>query len=684
MNNKIKMSVVMSLLIFTTQGIANESKEKISLEEIKVSESNSYKRDDLVLSSPTNMYRIEKSAQFGTEVLTQEDIQAHRPKDIFDLLNKATGVDLTYQGRKSPFIVNMRGGGSITYIIDGAILPSTSNRILQKIPMIAIEEIQIVRSSTALSLAPTIGLGASNSGSGNNIGFVIIRTKQPKKTEGIISAYLEKSESHPVANGQSAYVGTTFGNIDEVNGYIGGMASRYDRPSNDYWFDGSGADSGMINGGINYGGFALNLMGYKDEGRHEMQRGIKTDGSLDNSKWYYDPIKTSIISIDGSMAWSENQVSLFSISTVEYQQDEHNENFTSNTIPPNKHYKEETQTYSLRHNARFGNTFVQLGGQYSNSQGDGANLSNGFNKFDTSVYGYALTVEQTFFDGDLVLDAGFRRDQKHIKTSAQAKNQAAFDKNLKANNDVDLSPANVFALGGVYSIDSLHRINARFMKAKEGGGSDFDLITKNGKSLHEENQVRYEIGIEGNYAKYLNIMGTYFDVDIENQKTATNDIYTDTKGNEYYYYTEQDSHRKGLELVINGTINKNTRYKFAWTHMLKNATGSNDSIGLSSPKNLYTALVSHTWLDYRFNISAKKSDSYSSSTSAMGVSTDVHLGGYTRVDANIEKDFNLNGYTATTKLYSRNLTDDQYATRYTTGYYYDRGRVVGLELTLAF
>lgn len=683
MKSKIKMSLCLVAMLSTCSVYAQSN---YKLEKVSVKETNTYERDDIALSSPTNIYRIEKSAQFGTEVLTQEDIQAHRPKDIFDLLNKATGLDLTTHGRKSPFFINMRGGGSITYIIDGAILPSTSNRILQKIPMIAIEEVQIIRSSTALSLAPTIGIGASNSGSGTNIGFVIIRTKQPKKTEGIISTYLEKSESHPVANGQSIYIGTTFGDTNGVNGYVGGMGSRFDRPSDDNWFDGGSADSRMFNGGIKYSGFSLNLMGYKDKGRHEFQRGITTDGTLDGSKWYYDPIKTTILSLDGSMAWNENQISLFSLSTVDYKQDEHNENFYNDSVGF-RHYEEEIQTYSLRHNARFGDTFMQLGGQYSQSEGFGPNLSNNFNKFDTNVFGYAISIEQTLLNGDLVIDAGFRRDQKHIKNAVQAKNQAAFEKNSNANNDVDLAPANVYALGAVYEINNLHRLNARAMFANEGGGGDFDLTTKNGESLHEENQVRYEVGLEGNYTKYFNAMLTYFNVDIEHEKIATNDTYT-INGSEYYYYTEQDTQREGLEIVLKGVIDGNTRYNFSWTHMLKNkstsSNGSSESIGISSPRNVFSALISHNWNDYRFNISGKKVSSYSTSNSAMGVATDVNLGDYTRIDLNIAKDFVFKSYTTTAKLYGRNITDDNYATRYTTGYYYDRGLVTGLELTLVF
>lgn len=134
--------------------------------------SGAYERDDIKLDSINNLYRVESSAKAGVQVITQKEIEAYHPKDVLDLLDKAIGIDVTFHGRKSPFFVNVRGGGSLTYIIDGAILPSPANRILQKIPTKAIEEIQIIRGSTALALAPSIGIGASNSGSGINTGFV--------------------------------------------------------------------------------------------------------------------------------------------------------------------------------------------------------------------------------------------------------------------------------------------------------------------------------------------------------------------------------------------------------------------------------------------------------------------------------------------------------------------------------
>lgn len=678
-NNYLSKVFTINIIALVTSSILQAQETNIFLAPISIedsSDNSSYKqREDLKLSSTKNLYRVEKTAQFGTEIITEEEIKAQNPKDIFDLLNKTTGLDVTYQGRKHPYFVNMRGGGNITYILDGAILTDTADRILVKIPMSVIEEIQIVRSSTSLTLAPSIGIGASNSGSGNNIGFIIIRTKQAKKTEGVISNWYEKTPSHPSANGQNIYAGTTFSKSNDLSGFIGGMLSKYDRPSNDDWFDGSDTQAGMVNTGITYNKFKMNLMGYKDEGMFEFQKGVDKTGAISTVEWYYDPLKTTILSLDGNYAWTENQITLFSLSNTKYEHTEH--------TPNAKDYEEKTKTYSLRHNMTFDDTLVQLGGQITNSKGDGANLSNTYNSYDTSVYGYALSVEQELFDNSLILNAGYRIDQKKIDHSTATKNQTSFNNLKNVNSDSELPKAKVLALGAMYHIDDMHSLNARYMKANEGGG-DFDLVTQDNSELHEEKQDRYEIGIEGHYSKVFNPMITYFDVDIKNEKTATSNTYKDSSNNEYYYYTEQDTRRKGLEFAIEGIINGTTTYKLSYTKILDNITNNTNSIGIDTPKSLYTAMISHTWDSYLFNISAKKVSEYTSSSSAMGTSTDGDLGNYTRVDTNISKDFKIFNFDSVFKIYGRNITDENYATRYTTGYYYDRGRVIGAEFSLLF
>lgn len=643
-------------------------------------------RHDIDPDSLRNPYRVERTARFGTEVLGREEIEALNPKDVLDLLDKAVGMNMTYQGRRSPFFLDERGGGNLTYILDGAVLPGNFNRILQKIPLAAIEQVQVVRGSTSLALGPSIPAGASNSSSGITTGFVIIRTRQPKEVELEASAFVEQADSQPSAQGASLYAGAQLGRPGSVSGHVGGVVSRRDVPSKDSWFDGQDADAQMFVGGIAVGGFSVGVTAYKDKGRFEMQRGVTMAGTLDASKWYYDPLQTHLASWNAGMAWSENQSTLLNFFDTRFNQEEHNESF-ANTTATIREFEEKTSGYSLRHNARFGNTLVQLGKQRTNSEGFGPNTNTPYSNWRTSVEGWSASLEQSFFDGRVVLDAGYRRDRKHIDWSASSTRNnltpAQIAALLKANADTDLAPARVVTLGGRWQINDMFALNGRYFDGDEGGNGSFDLRTQSGEPLHAETQKRKEFAIEISPVAYFRPTLTWFDVDIRNQKAASSATYI-VDGETYYYYTESDSHRRGTELLIKGDIGSRTSYSVAWTHMKKNEATTDgvttDALDASAPRNTVTARFGHGWGPYRFNLSYKRVGHWNQSTSPMGT-VYADLGGYERVDANLIRDFLLDGHKVSVELYGRNLGNSHYATRYTTGYYYDRGRTIGLQFT---
>ena len=135
--------VVIAVTCISSPGLTEEIEETTTqdrdqqaraqqLEPVDVVDDAASRRQDLELDSITNPYRIEASARFGTEVLTRKDIQDLKPSDVYDLLDKAVGIDVSYQGRKHPFFIRTRGGGSFTSIIDGAVLPPSTDRILYK------------------------------------------------------------------------------------------------------------------------------------------------------------------------------------------------------------------------------------------------------------------------------------------------------------------------------------------------------------------------------------------------------------------------------------------------------------------------------------------------------------------------------------------------------------------------
>lgn len=639
-------------------------------------------RPDLEPDSLSNPSRVEATGRFGTEVFTREDIQALAPKDVLDLLDKAVGMNLTYHGRKHPYFLEGRGGGNLTYILDGAILPASSDRMLHKIPLAAIEQIEVVRGATSLALGPTIPIGSSISGSGINTGFVIIRTRQPKGIEAEVSAFVEKSDLNPTANGQSLYAGTQFG-AQDLKAYAAGALSRRDAPSNDTRFDGQDADAQMAVGGFSTGRFSFGATAYQDKGRFEMQRGVTVAGTLDNSMWYYDPLKTKVFSGNASMAWTPDQVTLLSLFDTKYQHTEYDESFAPGAAwKPSTYAEEKSSGWNLRHGARFGATLVQLGVLRTRNEGYGPNTSNQ-NRWHSRVDGWSGSVEQKLFEDRLILDVGYRRDRKHIDYFATSSTAGA----VMGNKDANLAPARTLALGARWKLNDIYALSGRYLDGDEGSSSSFDLRTRNGAPLHAESQKRTEIAFEAGLLPYFRPTITWFDLKGKNQKTATTNTYV-VNGQTYYYYTEGDVHRRGVELLVKGDIMPRTTYSIGLTHLYQNDTATagvtTDALGLSEPKNSLTGRFSHAWGDWRANLSIKRVDKWTQSISAMGTASNVHLGDYTRTDANIMRDFRFDRHGATVELYGRNLGNTHYATRYTTGYYYDPGRVIGVQATLRY
>ncbi|MFH0784703.1 MAG: TonB-dependent receptor plug domain-containing protein [Pseudomonadota bacterium] len=639
-------------------------------------------RADLKPDSTTNLYRVEASARSGTETFTEEEIKALKPENVFDLLSKAAGINLIYQGRRSPYFIEGRGGGTFTYIIDGAVLPSSANRILYKFPIAAIEEMQIVRGATSLTLGPSIPIGASGSGSGLNTGFIIIRTKQPKKTEATLTASAEKAKGgHPVETSESLWAGTRFEGDQPVTGYLAALVAKMDRPSQDSWFDGRSSQGGMGSTGFTLGKLDVSMMAYKDKGTQEMQRGISTRGALMSDKWYYDPLETTLYTGNATMQWSPNQTTLLNAFKTLYDQEEHNESFESK-VSSVREFEEESSGIGLRHNARFGATLVQLGGQIANATGSGPNLSTAYNRYDTTITGWSASVEQKLFGDKLLFDGGYRQDQKHLdNSSTQAKNDTA-------NNDVDMDPAQIFAFGSRWRISDIFAVSGRYYHGDQGTSGDFDMqpLPKTGP-LHAEKQERIEFGIEATPAQWFQPAINWFSIDTKNGKTATSTTYV-ANGATYYYYTESDELRSGLELLASGTIIKDFTYKLSWTHMLEGESTQSgvttDALGVTTPENLFGLNLGYRWHAWRTNLSAKQVDKWTSTNSPMGLSSVDGIGDYTRIDANIQYDMQLSQTLVTATLFGRNLGDENYSTRYVTGYYPDRGRTIGLELSWAF
>lgn len=210
---------------------------------------------------------------------------------------------------------------------------------------------------------------------------------------------------------------------------------------------------------------------------------------------------------DMGMQWTADHVTLMNLFQVKYEQTEHNDYFSSSSTTT-KEYEEETSGLGLRHHARFGNTLIQIGGQVSNSTGFGPNLSKGDNKYDTTVMGWSVSLEQKLLDGDLIFDGGFRQDTKHIDHSSSGRTEsAAVD---EANNDVELAPADIFALGTHWQITDIYAFDGRYYQGEQGTVGDFDMRLEDDAEPHPERQDRTEISLSADYASFFKPAVTWF------------------------------------------------------------------------------------------------------------------------------------------------------------------------------
>jgi iron complex outermembrane receptor protein len=673
---------------------AAEPVTKLSTVEVNAAEDEG-KIDELKPESIRNRYRVPLSNRAGIETFTSKEIEALKPRDIFDLLDKATGITVSYQGRKNPFFVRERGGGTFTYIINGAILPTVTQRILQKIPLKAIEEMQVVRDSTALTLGPTVNIGASGSGDGLNTGYIIIKTKQPKKDEIIGTVQVEKADAQPFANNESLILGKRL-NYKDAKGYLGALGSRLDRPSKPEWFDGQNAEAGILTSGFEYGILSVDFMAYADTGRFEMQRaqaGLAT-AATNQMKWYYDPIDTVVYTLNGNLNWDSHNSSLFSLFQTSFTQTENDTNFPpySKTITAAdnfSNYGEKTRGFSFRHHAQYDKTILQVGVQQTRSWALGSSGPNPSTKWDTDVLGFGVTLEQRLFNDQLSLDAGFRLDEKHAKSSGIT----------SAQSNVDMPKALALSFGARWQIDPVYALNARYFDGSQGNQGSFNIQSLPSTTLHPESQQRMEFGGDAKLFQLFNPSFTWFDVKIDNQKTQTATQYS-SYGNLYYYYTESNNHRTGFEFVIKGELGEHSRYKTSWTHMITN-TATNSLVSGTTANDLFDISAEHEWAGFVFNVSEKFVGPYNGGgpSSVNGITNQSFavdgqwhtIGNYVRVDANISREFKLEpsniggfGIAPTTlkgTVYARNIGDSHYMTIYP---WPDRGRTIGAEFSIEY
>ena len=318
-------------------------------------------RADLAADSVTNPYRVAPSSRQHTQTYSRQDIENLHPTDVFDLLGHATGVLSTYQGRKMPNNLFIRGDSNFGFIVDGAYIPSfIAARILQSLPLSSIEQVDIVRDASALTLGPLVDF--SSASGALNSGFIVIRTRRPAKSEAEASV---GGGSYGTFN-SNTYAGTTF-NRDGWTGYTAmfGSYKTTDGPEGYNMWGNSLTGIGKV--GAGYGGFFTEAMIYGDHTSYGFERAIasQTTANLANQKWSYDPVDTLLVTSNSRMSWDGVNTTLLTVSANQVQQANVLNYYNTslpNSTPAINNERDDTETVNLRHRVQINGTMLEAGG----------------------------------------------------------------------------------------------------------------------------------------------------------------------------------------------------------------------------------------------------------------------------------------------------------------------------------
>lgn len=660
---------------------------------------------DLDGDSVANPYRVAPSSRQHTQTFTRADIQRLNPKNIFDLLTHATGVLPTYMGRKHVFNLNIRGDTNFGFIIDGAYMPSyIGGRILASLPVSAIEQIDIVRDGGALTLGPlTDYMSASGA---LNSGFIVIRTRRPVKTEVDARASIESYGTEKA----SAFTGTVLDPRSIKNngwtGYVAGLGAYGTTDGPDGWNMWADAKTLMGKVGIGKGGFFTEAMVYKDYSAYGFERAT-TDiaGAIPYQKWSYDPIDTLLFASNTRMEWNKSNTTLLTVSLNEVTQSNVLDTYDATKFAPlpTNNESDKLQTVNLRHRIAFGGTMLEAGGQYVHWHSPTGELFFvGKEREEETRSGY-VNAEQKLFGDTLTLDASGRFDDHTIIKGIDSYGESTT--NLQTCTakcsyiyDKDLPRAKSVSVGATLAVTHEITTTARYSRTSQGGVSG--IATDTGEPLAAALSNKWEAGITANYVQWLVPTLTYFDTRVDNDKVPYN--YT-TGTPAVALWSETDTHRAGIELVVNGTLFERgfpgrVTYSFGWTHLTKLESSSRDPYIDSyypntKPEDLINATISGEWGPYFATASLTHVSGYLSnfntvrSTTIKIPGTNIYeltynpVGDFDVVDLNFGRHFQIGEWDAALSFYGRNLLDENFQT---VNGFPAIGRVFGTEVSFKY
>ncbi len=666
-------------------------------------------RPDLDPNNTANFARVAPSSRPHTETFTRADIEAIQPSDVYDLLSHATGVVPTSQGRKLGYNLMIRGDSNYGFIIDGAYVPiATAGRILQTLPVSAIEQIDIVRDSTALMLGPLVDFDSASGAL--NSGFIVIRTHRPAKTEAELRGAVESYGTLTA----SGYAGTAYaGGLNTPSAYVSGLMSqkRTDGPSGyNAW---SNSTTGLLKGGISAGALETNWEVFQDHARYGFERAEsgQSTSSLVNQRWSYAPIDTTLITSNSLFSWNAYTSTLLTVSYNAVSAQNVQASYSTPTVSVNQD-KTYTVSTNLRQNIQFGHTLLQVGGEYVGyNSPTGQMFYAGYANAQQTLSGY-VHGEQKFLDNRLTLDASARFDDHEILQGIDLYNQGAGAGTTTSTSTAGsgtgggtgkgtgkttsstttttntyqyfynrtLPLAKSFAGGAAWQVVPQLLATGRYSHTEQGGITN--ILSATGAQLDPESQDKWEIGLEAPLASSFKPGFNFFDIKIDNDKIPTS--YQTINGYQTPLWSESNTERRGFELIGQGLLATSalgqTNYRASWMHLTNVDSSSIAVYSATIPHDVVNTTLTQSWHEYSGTLALNYvSPYYSNFNSSDGAYHSV--GNFVVVDMRLGRTFDFSGTQARLSVYGRNITDRKYETVYG---FPSWGAVWGSELALTF
>ncbi|WP_168735359.1 TonB-dependent receptor [Pseudothauera rhizosphaerae] len=610
------------------------------------------------------------------QTFTREDIEALRPRDVFDLMETTLGMSITRQGSRINNFSSNRGG-NVSFLIDGVYLTGTqAQRVVGDIPVGIIESIQFIRDASVLSILPVMGFG-SRVGTQNQ-GVVVINTLRKAGTED--SAQVKASYgTHDTWKASGGFKQSwADGRLQ-----LGGGYQHSESNGKNNWNNAYDSDTYMLNGGWKDDAFMAMASVFVNQGAREIQRyiGVSSDptsglkkGQLGAELWEYDPRDMEVFTLNLARYWNERHTT--ALTWGRSKADGTAWYYTTTADPatiPGRRFKDESTDLHLSHTITGERNTFKAGAQRVEYTQVTEWLATAEPKpREEEIYGLYLTDEFRITPA-WSIDGSIRMDKKHVSKGGDK--YGSDGSTMKLSDDTWTDKAWLAALGTAWQVNPVWRLSGRYAWSKTP--TPDTITTVDDKSLPDEKLHRWELGVDARLYPALNVSFTPFYYLIEDAKVADASapaipVFNPDTGlyeNLSVYTTADKVTRKGFELALKGRFaNDMLGYELGWSRFKDDSVelGTNN---VETPENRYTARLNAAYGAWSGTLSVLRVEEYCHfyKTGATGSAPDgtcLPVPAFTTVNLNVSRKF---GHGVTVSLYGQNITDEHYFTRHKTG-----------------